>query len=675
MNEGMGVGGWGLFSRAFEQRAAPFLAAGVLAAEDVYAVDAVAGRFGESDPEVLLGLAFAVRAPRAGHIGVDLTRVHEHIEVADGAALDLGWPTDRDSWQAKVGESPMVGTLDEAGRPFVAQPLHDRVLVLTRRMYDEQRRVAEALKRRAAQAVEMKPGLRGLEGLDGLEGLEARIADLFGDEREGEAASAVRIAARSRLALVTGGPGTGKTFSIKRLLALLIEGEQPERPLRIELAAPTGKAAVRMAEAMGEGLDELAVDKRVKERLMGLAPRTLHKLLGVRPDGSVRHHADRPVPADVIVVDEVSMVDLAMMRRLLDAVSPEARLVLLGDKDQLASVEAGSVLGDVVRAAGPDRPGGSQLGERVVKFTRSRRFESAPDIAAVAAGLQAGDEEGIGGALAILRGREHAHNEWLTEKTGGPRITHLGCPRSANEGVLASPEPYQRDLLAQPYCGEVHRDKGRVLRGYAALLGEQLHRHGAQAPQLSDPELHRTLLAALDHYRVLAVHRRGPLGVAGLERDLSERVRAHLTHQLGRPLPTASGHWLGRPILVTENAYEVGLMNGDVGLVLPGPAHRLMAAFLQSDTNMPVKYVALSRLPTHEGALAMTVHKSQGSQFDRVAVVLAGRESPIQTRELIYTAITRARSRVDWLGSEFELEAALHRTVVRTSGLTELLEA
>lgn len=651
-------GGWGLRSEAFERRVAPFLEAGVLAAEDVYTVDAVAERFEESDAEVLLGLAFVVRAPRAGHIGVDLMRVHEHIEVADGATLEGAWPADRAAWVAKVCGSAMVGVPGDGARPFVAQPIAGRTLVLTQRMYDEQRRVAAALSARAAQ------------GAEPVSRLEERIAELFGDERHGEAASAVRVAADSRLALVTGGPGTGKTFSIKRLLALLIENEDPGRPLRIELAAPTGKAAVRMAEAMGEGLDELAVDARVKERLMGLAPRTLHKLIGVRPDGSARHHADRPVPADVIVVDEVSMVDLAMMRRLLDAVAPEARLVLLGDKDQLASVEAGSVLGDVVRAARPGTP----LGDRVVRFTRSRRFQSAPNIAAVAAGLQAGDEAGVAGALRVLKGLEDDPRERLTHPPDGPRISHLGAPQAVVEGAQATPSARQRDLLAAPYLGEVHRDDGRSLRGYAALLGEALARHRFDAPRLAEPELHVELLRALDHYRVLAVHRHGPLGVAGLDRDLSERVRAHLARMLDRPLPTASGHWLGAPLLVTENAYDVGLMNGDVGLVLPGPNLRLMAAFSQSDTNMPVKYVALSRLPAHEGALAMTVHKSQGSQFDRVAVVLAGRESPIQTRELVYTAITRARSRVDWLGSPDELEAALHRTVVRTSGLSELLE-
>ena len=651
---------WGLFARGFEERAAPFLMAGVLAADDVYTVDAVAGRFEELDPEVLLGLAFAVRAPRMGHIGVDLARVHEHVEVADGAAFDpAAWPSDRAAWEAKVCASTMVGTPEAQGIPFVAQRLDGRVLVLTRRMYDEQRRVAAALRARAARDAEP------------IHGIEARIEALFGGEASSEAALAVQVAASSRLALVTGGPGTGKTFSIKRLLALLVEAEDPARPLRIELAAPTGKAAVRMAEAMREGLDELEVSDRVKTRLVELAPKTLHKLLGVRPDGGTRHHADKPVAADVIVVDEVSMVDLAMMRRLLDAVAPEARLVLLGDKDQLASVEAGSVLGDMVRAVRPE----TVLARRAVRFTRSRRFESAPDIAGVAAGLQAGDAKGIGEALAILRGQAHHPKEWLTRPAAEPRITHLGAPQLGMDGTGAAPSARQRDLLAEPYLGEVLHEGGKTLRGYAALLGDALTKGGANAPRLAELALHRELLVALDHYRVLAVHRRGLLGVAGLDRDLAERVRGHLVRSLGRALPVLAGHWLGEPLLVTENAYEVGLMNGDVGLVLPGPTGHLMAAFPQNDTAAPVKYVALSRLPMHEGALAMTVHKSQGSQFERVAVVLAGRESPIQTRELVYTAITRAKRRVDWLGSSKELEVALHRTTIRTSGLTELIDA
>ncbi len=678
---GVGVGrgpakGWagGLRNAAFERRVAAFVAAGVLADEDVFVVDAVAPRFGEFDPDVLLGLAFAVRAPRAGHAGVNLIRVREHIEEAAGADA-MSWPDDLAAWQALVLASSMVGVVGSgadgaraAGRPFTAQTVASGTLLLTRRMFVEQERVADALHKRA---VSIDPGFD----------VEAGLTRVFAGDTTSEAANAVRVAATSRLAVITGGPGTGKTFSIKRLLALLIENESPERPLRIELAAPTGKAGVRMAEAMREGLNELAASERVKDRLKSLVPWTLHRLLGVRPDGSTRHHTKNPLAADVVVVDEVSMVDLAMMGTLLFALAPDTRLVLLGDKDQLASVEAGSVLADLVRSVA-----GGEMSERVVSFTRSRRFESAPDIASVASGLQKADADGIAEALAILCGRAHAPNETLTD-----RIRHLGSPVFPQAPVTpatkvgdekpidagpAAPSARQRDQLAAPYCGEVFVDGGVVRLGYAALIGEVLARDGVKAELLREPAFQRELLLALDRYRVLAVHRRGPLGVSGIERDISERVRKFLEQKANRAMPGTGGHWLGRPLLVTQNAYDVGLMNGDVGLVLPSPSPSeagLVAVFPGGGADAAPKVVSLSRLPPHEGALAMTVHKSQGSQFDRVAIVLAGRASPIQKRELIYTAITRAKVRVDWLGSEDELETALRDGVVRTSGLAELL--
>jgi exodeoxyribonuclease V alpha subunit len=555
------------------------------------------------------------------------------------------------------------------------------------------------------------------------ERLEDGVRLLFGEDHESEAAAAVRLAVNKRLAIITGGPGTGKTYCIKRLLALLLLREDPARPLRIALAAPTGKAAVRMAEAMGEGLDDLAVDPHIRDRLRTLTPQTLHKLIGLRPDGSSRHGPERPIPADVIVVDEVSMVDLVLMRTLLEAVDEGARLILLGDRHQLASVEAGSVLSDLMRASERHEP----LQTSVVRFTRSHRFRSAPDVAAIAHGLQVGDADHRRAAIEILCRRGNSQGETLPD-----RIQWLGEPRRTDKGE-ALPDREQLDRLAQPYLGLVHRagpsngpvqsedasngpvqsegasngpvqsegasngpahsegpsnglahSEGPTLHGYAFELAQLLERDGLRGlfAKCNHPEfeLHRKLLSALDHYRVLAVHRQGALGVLQLERELARRIESYLTkslraHDFSAILPARGDHFLGRPLMVTENAYDVGLMNGDVGLILPDRQGHLEAVFLRSSSSSsdPLMRVPLSRLPPHEGALAMTVHKSQGSQFDRVAIVLAGRESPIQRRELIYTAITRAKRRVDWLGDELELETALARTVVRTSGLTELI--
>jgi exodeoxyribonuclease V alpha subunit len=595
-------------------------------------------------------------------------------------ATNLPWPTDLAAWAKATFCSPMVGAPADQLVPFVKQDRAGRPgqqaapLLLTRRMYVEQLRVARALAARAPLDVPEAAQVRDLE---------KTLTTLFPNDTGSEAAAAVRLAATKRLALIVGGPGTGKTFSVTRLLAALLmshgEGAQPPS---IALAAPTGKAAARMREAIREATDinatpKLDVPERVRERLQSLPATTLHRLVGIRPDGTSRHTKDNPIAAQLVIVDEVSMVDLTMMRRLLEAVHPESRLVLLGDRDQLASVEAGCVLADLVPAgrAGP-------LAASTQAFTHSRRFGSAPNIALVAACLQSyatqhedvpkDDPAGaLTRALDVFAKRAHATKERHREH----RIEWLGVPDHTTS--VAKPTAGQLDQLASPYLEGIVKlttgpDTAPVTertKGFAAMLREAVATKAMQ----ENRAWQRDLLKCFDHYRVLAVHRRGPLGVFALERELARRTRAFIHAGAARQGAVGYGHWIGRPILITENAYDVGLMNGDVGIVLDlkdGAA----AVFPHEDPN-EVRVVSLARLPPHEGALAMTVHKSQGSQFDHVALVLAGRDSPIQTRELVYTGVTRAKQRLSWLGSEDELRTALDRQVRRESGLPDLLDA
>lgn len=675
---------------AFLKRAQPFLDQGVLSWADVHAVDLVSPRFGERDAERMLGLAFAVRAPRTGHAGVDLGAVAKQLDderlvrstrfvddeddVEPALAESLPWP-EAAGWQRRTAESPLVGGPADRDRPFVRQELGDATLLLTRRMFHEQELVADALRGRARALVPPEAQLPDLD---------ATLGRLFPDEPGGESARAVRLAASQRLAIVIGGPGTGKTFSITRLLAALLSDRRAptgarrggERPLVIALAAPTGKAAVRMREAIREATaagatPRLEVDEGVRTVLQTLDSMTLHRLVGVRPDGTTRHGPKHPIPADVIVVDEVSMVDLANMRRLVEAVPAEARLVLLGDRDQLASVEAGCVLADLVGdgASGP-------LASNVQAFTRSRRFSSAPDVALIAACLQsyatsmrdvpADPAARSPRAVDVFMNRARAEGE----RCPGERVQWLGAPEPGAYG--ARPTEAQLDALARPYThgfDALEAGGKRRLPGYAELLREHQLPSGHYARTLHDPRVQRAILDALDRHRVLAVHRRGPLGVSGVEKALAARVRAFLAERWGAR--EGQRHWIGRPILITENAYDVKLMNGDVGVVLP-TADRIAAVF-PDERPGEVRAVDLSRLPPHEGALAMTVHKSQGSQFDRVSLVLAGRASPIQTRELVYTGVTRAKNQLAWLGAEAELRDALDRRVARASGLAALL--
>jgi exodeoxyribonuclease V alpha subunit len=670
---------------AFFARAQPFIDAGVLASADVHAIALTAPRFGEDDVERMLGLAFAARAPRVSHPGVDLASVPRHIDVEDGDHLP--WPDDMAAWAARTLASPMVGGPDDDLKPFVRQPRSsapDAPLLLTRRMFVEQRRVATALMARAGREVPESARIADLDAM------LARLFPTGGqstDGPDGEAARAVRLAATKRLALIVGGPGTGKTFSVTRLLAALLEGgdraaDGAGQPLSVALAAPTGKAAARMREAIREATDTTAqplldIPDEVRARLQALPATTLHRLVGIRPDGSARHDAANPIPVQLVIVDEVSMVDLTMMRRLLEAVHPEARLVLLGDRDQLASVEAGCVLADLVPATG-HRDGGTTgdaaaaapLAGNTQTFTRSRRFESAPDIALIAACLQSyatrhpdvpPDDPPVRKlerAWDVFAGKDHASAETQPDW----RIERLGEPDRSDR--IAKPTAQQLTILAAPY-----------IEGYAAMLTAALGepRRADEPSRVDDLQWQRDLLARFDRYRVLAVHRRGPLGVQQLEQELARRVRVALERGGRQGGDLGYGHWVGRPILITENAYDVGLMNGDVGIVLPLADGA--AAVFPHETPGEVRRVALSRLPPHEGALAMTVHKSQGSQFEHVALVLAGRDSPIQTRELVYTGVTRAKQRLSWLGDLDELRTALARQVRRESGLPELIEA
>ena len=694
---------------ALEALAEPLRRGRILADADLLVIDAVAPRYAEKEPQVLLALALALRAVRVGHAGIDLRALdlvldHEPSsapaapapqperdddvvggddegdgEQGDGEQDDdeaeapespadttlqarlsaLSLPSDDAAlraWEARVLASPMVSADTRDLKPFHKQARADGSwLLLTQRMAREQERLAAALTTLANSAP--VPAVTPAA-------LEQGVALLFAKDADGESAHAVRRAVNGRLSIVTGGPGTGKTFSIKRLLALLLDAPRAADapPLRIELAAPTGKAAVRMREALLEKLEELPLSDAAKHALESLAPRTVHKLLGMRPDGGSRHDASRPLPADLIVVDEASMVGLALMRRLVESVGAGARLVLLGDRDQLASIDAGTVLADLVHA-GAANP----LAPCVTRFTRSYRFDAGGAVAAVAKELQDATEASLRSAVARLVGAERAAD-------AAQGLRHLGIP------AKGLPSDAQLSALAAPYLD--------ATTGYVGALAALLGAGGASNPALRDEAEQRRLLDRLDGYRVLAVHRRGPLGVAGLVTALGARVRTQLLDALAararaKPgalpapraeLPAQGRHWLGEPVLVTRNDYDVELRNGDIGLVLPNADGRLGVVFpVEVEGKRGVRYVPIERLPPHMGALAMTVHKSQGSQFQHVALVLAGRVSPIQTRELVYTGITRAKAKLDWLGAKDELEQALARPVRRASGLQELL--
>ncbi|MCV7229139.1 exodeoxyribonuclease V subunit alpha [Mycolicibacterium komossense] len=553
-----------------------FNEAGVLEAADVHVATRLAALTAEADERVLLATALAVRALRAGSVCVDLMTVAQEI------GLELPWP-DPAQWLAVVRASPLLGT------PPALRLYADRLLYLDRYYREEEQVCADLL------------AVGGVDVPVDPDALAAGLDRVFPAPRFTEQRAAAQIALSQWTTVLTGGPGTGKTTTVAGLLALLAEQAAlagRTRP-RIALAAPTGKASARLQQAVQSEIDNLGAADQA--RLSGLQAVTLHRLLGSRPDTSARfrHHRANRLPYDVIVVDETSMVPLTMMARLLEAVRPATRLILVGDPDQLASVEAGAVLADLVEGLG------TRNDIRVAALTTSHRFGES--IGRLAEAIRRGEGDMV---LDLLRaGGEHI--EYVEDDNPAERLRQVLVPHAL------------------------------AVRS-AATAGDTA---GA--------------LAALDEHRLLCAHREGPWGV----RHWNRQVERWLTEETGEGLWTQ--WYVGRPILVTANDYGLRLYNGDTGVtVLSDGALRVAISAAAG----PLDF-ATSRLADVETMHAMTIHKSQGSQATEVTVLLPPQDSRLLSRELFYTAVTRAKTKIRVVGTEAEVRAALDRRVVRATGL------
>ena len=544
------------------------------------------GRFGGDATLVPLAATLLSRSIREGHICLPLGTKPSRPAEATRAEL-IAWPAVK-VWRSVLANSKAVGG-PGAQTPLVLDG-SDRLYL--RRYWDYQQRLASALLKKAA------------------------ANHSASQSKAGTQTAAIDAAAVNMLTIVSGGPGTGKTTMVLQILARLLQEPGNER-LRVALAAPTGKAAARLEETVRVGLETIECPEEVKARMPGSAS-TIHRLLGFKGNSVYfRHDRQNPLPLDLLVIDEASMVALPLLCKLFDALPERCRVILLGDHDQLASVEPGAVLADIVDAAAAT---GNILRSAVVTLAENYRFSGQSGIHHLCGAVRQGDTDR---AIQLLR--EQSHPDLVSSELQDPREFAAKFSQA-------------------------------ILAGFSGFAAEK------------EPV---AALERLKTFRVLAALRRGPFGVEWLNRKIE-----NILHEAGLiPTNVASGY-AGKPILITTNDYQLHLYNGDVGILLPDlgasdNSKQLWAWFIGKENTL--RRFAPARLPKHEAAYAMTVHKSQGSEFDRVLFILPDADAPVLTRELIYTGLTRARSRVEVWWNETVFVKAVSRRAERNSGLRDLL--
>ncbi|EKW5589000.1 exodeoxyribonuclease V subunit alpha [Raoultella planticola] len=578
----------------------------------------------EAHPAVKLAAAVLSRDAGEGHVCLPISRLRtdeflsgKTNELREQLLAQAGVP---DDWSALLLASEAVS---DGERPTPIVLCGDRLYL--NRMWRNELTVARFFNE-ANQVVDVDEAL-----------LAQTLDALFpaSDEIDWQKVAAA-VALTRRISVISGGPGTGKTTTVARLLAALIQTTRQPR-CRIRLAAPTGKAAARLTESLGEALRRLPLTDEQKA-LLPTEASTLHRLLGAQPGSQrMRYHAGNPLHLDVLVVDEASMIDLPMMARLIDALPEHGRVIFLGDRDQLASVEAGAVLGDICawvnagytagRAAQLERltghpvPAGESdvagaLRDSLCLLQKSYRFGSHSGIGSLARAVNNGDRHGVRATL-----------------------------RQAFEDIVLHPlsttEEYEA-MLEQSQAGY-----GRYLQ----LLRER-----------TEPE---ALIAAFGEFQLLCALRDGPYGVSGV----NEQLEQMLNRRRAITLPRHSRWYEGRPVMISRNDSALGLFNGDIGIALER-GEGLRVWFPMPDGS--IKSVQPSRLPEHDTAWAMTVHKSQGSEFDHAALILPAKIVPLVTRELVYTAITRAKQRLSIYADEQVLTQSIVARTERRSGLADI---
>jgi exodeoxyribonuclease V alpha subunit len=576
-------------------------------------------RLGHCDrPEFLAAAALASRATASGDVCVQLSDFAEYaLPVLDLTAPELS------SWMASLRACPVIGAPGEF-RPLV---LDQKGRLYLYRYWDYEKRLADNVLARALDADDVDERL-----------LRKGLKRYFPDERDVEQKLAAATAVLRRFAVISGGPGTGKTTTVVKIIALLAE-QAGARKLAVALAAPTGKAAARVQDAMRGALTRLDLDLFTRDSMPAEAV-TIHRLLGARRESiSYRHGPGNPLPLDVLIVDEASMADLALAVRLLEALPARTRVILLGDKDQLASVEAGAVLADICRRSGYS-----------TRF--AKRLASLTGVAAGKIAMAGADAPALSDSVALL---ERSYR--FGPESGIGNLARLVNAGRGDEALEFAASAGHSDIAW-------HSVSPSELRRRIATVIERLRGY-FDAVRASESPLR--IFERFNEFRVLCARRSGRFGATGVNRTIEELLDEK------RLVDTRDTWYAGRPVMITRNDYNLRLFNGDVGITLPDPeaGERLKVFFFSGSEGL--RRISPARLPEHETVYAMTVHKSQGSEFAEVLLVLPNELSPIMSRELIYTGVTRAMRRVELWGTDTVFVEAVKQVLTRASALAERL--
>jgi exodeoxyribonuclease V alpha subunit len=634
---------------------APYVEAGIFDAYEVHLVAAIARLDPGSDDDVRLALALAGRSPRFGHVCTRLDVAELPLAMAEAdepSAVSLRWPAP-ESWERSLRRSSLVADAESGERRPLRPLVWDLGRLYLQRLWHDELQVASELRLRCTGGGE-SPSV-GTSELDDAS-IESTLGSLFGWSRRRQGSDgpvpdgsrtdrqrlATRRGLRHRVSIIAGGPGTGKTYTVARLLAAThLAADRSGRRLSVALAAPTGKAANRMSEAVALAVGALAaddiVDDALAQELVETPALTLHRLLGARGDATYFHDRHHPLPYDLVIVDETSMVSLSLLAALVVALRPEARLVLVGDPSQLTSIEAGTVMSDLV---GPYQEG---AGEEVAAG------QGGADRGAVDEGASGGNASAIGvlsGRVTVLdRVQRYAEDSGIAALAGAIRRGEV----ADTIDILASGASDVRWIRHDDVTG-LEAVRGEVVGDGVAMVAAARSGDAAASLELAGRS------------KVLCAVRRGPAGRSAWGDVIRSAV-------LGQTSARRRRWYVGRPIMVTANDAINRLFNGDVGVVVDHDGRTQVAM----REGQGIRWLAPAQFDQVDEWWAMTIHKSQGSEFTHAVIVLPEVGSPILSRELLYTGVTRARTRLTVVGDEDAVRAAVGRPVARASGLAERL--